>query len=169
VIDIQANTNVIKDIEDELDIILEEAMKELAERVKTDIVESIDKGDDGWLQLSETTKFLTGRDRAHSSGELARSIRAEVDGKTAKIGVLVPKGESGRDMLIAANVAENGAYIQVTEKMRDWFAARGKALRKTTSVIRIPPRPIFAPSSKKIDERIDEIFGDVLDQVVEIL
>jgi hypothetical protein len=146
------------------------AIAELAEDVREELVRSVESGDTSWPPLSETTRFLTGRDRPLvGTGDFVRSIRSQVGDKSASVGVLLPKGETGRDMEAMARVTEGGADIMVTDKMRRWFAAKGRPLRKTTVVIKIPPRPVFNPSVGFIEENIDEIFGEVLDRLVELV
>ncbi len=45
-------------------------------------------------------------------------------------------------------IHENGAVIKVTEKMRAFLHYAGLHLKKTTKIIRIPPRPVYKQSLK---------------------
>jgi hypothetical protein len=167
---VKHNIEDLEDITQELSGLVKSAMKELADDVKKELVESIEKGDTAWPPLSETTRMISGRDKPLvNTGELMRAIQVQAGDKEALVGILIPKGESGKDLETMASVAEGGAYIKVTDKMRTWFAAKGRPLRKTTTVIRVPPRPVFDPKVEFIEGKIDEIFGDVLDNVVELL
>jgi hypothetical protein len=159
----------LNDISGELRPLIKSTMADLAKEVHTGIVDSIAAGDTAWPPLSETTKMISGSDRPFSSGELARSIRTETTDDSAVVGILIPKGDKGNDMEIASNVAESGATIKVTEKMRKFFAAKGRPLRKTTSVIMVPPRPVFSANDEFVEGLVDEKFEEVLDQIVEMI
>jgi hypothetical protein len=167
---VKHNFSKLKNVEDDLKAMVKSSMGKLATEVKTELVDSVESGDTAWPPLSETTRFLTNRDRPMvGTGDFVRSIRTEVTGDKASIGILIPKGEKGQDMEAMARVAEGGAYVRVTEKMRKWFAAKGRPLRKTTSVIYVPPRPVFNPKTEFVEDKIDEIFGNVLNNLVEKL
>ncbi len=94
--------------------------------------------------------------KGHSTplvGEAPGALRASIDFDVPKwsivdIGVLRRRTQPGEDgkpddiMDIAAAVHE-GATIQVTEKMRLFFAAINHPLKATTTVIVIPSRPFL--------------------------
>ena len=166
---IKVSFKPFKDISGELRPLIKSTMADLAKEVHTGIVDSIAAGDSAWPPLSETTRMISGSDRPFSSGEMAKAIRTESDDDSATVGILIPKGDRGQDMEIAAAVAESGATIKVTDKMRKFFAAKGKPLRKTTSVIMVPPRPVFSINDEFVEGLVDEKFEEVLDQIVEMI
>lgn len=147
--------------------VLEPAISHLADDIRDQLIASIDQGRSEWPPLSEVTKWLKGSDQMLvNTGDFKNSIQVEKDGAHALIGVLVPRGSKGQDMELIARVIEGGATIPVTDKMRKWFAAKGKPLRKTTAAIIVPARPIFNPSIRELDDRLDEVFGLYLDKFV---
>lgn len=167
---VKHNIEQLGDIEGDLRSMVKSAMQEIAEDVKDELTMSVERGDTAWPPLSETTRLMTGRDRPLvNTGDFVRAIRTQVGDNHASIGILIPKGETGKDLEVMSRVVEGGAYVKVTDKMRKFFAAKGRPLRKTTSVIYVPPRPVFNPSVGFIEDKLDEIFGEVLDNLVEIL
>lgn len=74
-------------------------------------------------------------------GDLAKSVIIQIE----------RKGKDRVDFLITvekaqqmkANIAETGAVVPVTKRMRNFLAAAGLRLRESTRFITIPPRPVF--------------------------
>lgn len=65
-----------------------------------------------------------------------------------------------------AGIHEYGCHIQVTPKMRAWFARNGYPLKKTTTEIVIPERSFlragFDEHAETVLKEYDELTGDVL-------
>jgi hypothetical protein len=143
------------------------AIDELAKFVRDQLIAYIDQGRSEWPPLSEVTKWIRGgSDKVMSSSEdFKRAIEIEIGDKYAKVGILIPKGSKGQDLETIAKVMEGGAYIPVTDKMRAFFAAKGKPLKPSTTILMVPERPVFNPAIKELDEKVDEIFGKYFDEL----
>lgn len=85
--------------------------------------------------------------------ELKRQLRKL---KRSSIEVGVVGGDS--EMGTIAGVHEFGASINVTDKMRGWFAANGYPLKKETTEIVIPERSFLRTG---FDENVDELVNKV--------
>lgn len=94
--------------------------------------------------------------------ELMRTLRA-LKGKEISVGV--HEGEAELSMIAA--VHEYGVEIQVTDKMRGWFAYSGYPLKATTTVITIPERSFirsgFDENVGKIERKVRELMPAVID------
>lgn len=145
-------------------------LEDLAEVVLVDLKKQIKDGDTAF-PLSELTKAMKQEDgddqRARvETGDFLRAIDKQVEAGKATIGILIPRGSKGQDMEMLARVMEGGATIRVTERMRKWFAAQGKPLRKTTMALRIPPRPVFDPVNDELGKQVDAVVGKYMDQIL---
>ncbi len=78
----------------------------------------------------------------------------------------VEVGATGENAWLAG-IHEYGCHIQVTPKMRAWFARNGYPLKKTTTEIVIPERSFlragFDENAEGIVEMYEDALGDVLD------
>ena len=145
-------------------------LEDLAEVVLVALKDQVKSGDTAF-PLSELTKALKQEDgddqRARvESGDFLRALDKQVEEGKATIGILVPRGSKGEDMEMLARVMEGGATIRVTERMRKWFAAQGKPLRRTTMALKIPPRPVFGVVDDNLGEQIDKVIGKYVDQIL---
>lgn len=145
-------------------------LEELAEVTYVAIKDQVRSGETSF-PLSEMTKWLKQQDgddqRARvETGDFLRAIEKQVEEGKATVGVLVPRGSKGQDMEMIARVMEGGATIAVTERMRKWFAAQGKPLKRTTVALRVPPRPIFSPVGDELGDHVDAVVGKYMDQIL---
>ena len=145
-------------------------LEDLAEVVYVAVKDQVRSGETAF-PLSELTRELKREDgddqRARvETGDLLRAIDKQVEVGKASIGILVPRGSKGQDLEMIARVMEGGATIRVTERMRKWFAAQGKPLKRTTMVLKIPPRPIFDPVSGDLGKHVDAVVGKYLDDIL---
>jgi hypothetical protein len=97
-------------------------------------------------------RHVTIRD-TNNIDRVTRSLR-QLKRKSIKVGVM--GGES--ELAMIAAVHEFGTEIEVTPKMRGWFAANGFPLKKDTTKIVIPERSFLRSG---YDENIDEIVGTI--------
>lgn len=156
----------LSDMVEDLKLASEVGIYTLAHDIHKELVDRIEQGDQSWPPSSEVTKWLKGGEKPLvNSGDFKKAIEIRVDKQTAYVGILSPFGNRGQDMEMIARVIEGGAIIPVTDKMRGWFAARGFPLRKTTAAIIIPARPVFGPSIATLEEKVDEVFGPLLDEI----
>ena len=110
---------------------------------------------------------------------LGKFARYRVDDEGTLVHIDFGKSRKGRPgtmdpkLVHIAKRAEEGDRIQVTEKMRRMWAATkrkrpkgGKvgdqfhALKKSTNVLKVPPRPIFGPVFKKVQPKAGAYFRD---------
>lgn len=89
-----------------------------------------------------------------------RQLR-KMNGKMIKAGVF-----GGGEVEMIAGVHEFGTKINVTPKMRAWFAANGYPLKKETTAITIPERSFLRSG---FDENIDGIFEKLKVLLPEVL
>lgn len=83
-----------------------------------------------------------------------------------EIGIL--SGESDSEILMIAGVHEFGCKIEVTPKMRAWFAYQGYPLKQTTREINIPERSFLRSG---FDASLDDIYHQctrLLDKVIQL-
>lgn len=92
---------------------------------------------------------------------LLRTLR-KLNGTDIQVGV--HEGEAEISMIAA--VHEYGIDIQVTDKMRGWFAYSGYPLKKTTTVITIPERSFIRSG---FDENIDKIERKIRDMMPDVM
>jgi len=140
--------------------------KEAGERLHAKIVGNFQNGRPDWPALSQVTAELKGHAQPLvDSGMLLRNITLTFVGETALVGI--PDGAQypdGTEVDLVASVMEDGAVIRVTERMRNFFAARGFPLRKETEVIMIPARPFFEPAVKELEDELPEILEEVFEK-----
>lgn len=156
---------------EDMRIVQQLVIEDLAEVAYVSLKDQIKSGDAD-VPLSELTQWLKrqeGEDqRARvGSGDLLRAIDKQVEPGKATIGILIPRGSKGQDMEMIARVMEGGATVPVTSRMRKWFAAQGKPLRRTTTYLKIPPRPIFDPVIGEFEEEIDAVVNRYMDRIME--
>ncbi len=65
------------------------------------------------------------------------------------------------------NIHEHGARIRVTPKMRGFLHHIGLHLRKGTSVVVIPPRPVFGPVMDREQDNVMDSFVEMFDELLE--
>ena len=94
------------------------------------------------------------------SGNLARSVRVVVRRQSSRTNFIVTVAPGLET--IKASIAEEGAVLPVTAKMRRFLASRGFRLRKSTSFIAVPARPVF---EKAIDATLPAIEKAIIDQM----
>ena len=86
---------------------------------------------------------------------------AELDGKKVSVGVL-----GGGENAWLASIHEYGCTIEVTPKMRNYLAATGLHLKKTTTHITIPERAFlrtgYDQSKDEIIKKAEAILQDVV-------
>jgi hypothetical protein len=145
------------------------AMEDLAETAKNTILEGLERGREGWAELSDVTKEIKGGSRLFvDSGSFMRSIGTWKEGKRWFAGITPgAKGDEGQDLEVVGAVQEGGAFVPVSDAMRAFFAARGFPLRGDTKFVRIPARPWFAPAVREFEERIEEELSPWVDDVLE--
>jgi hypothetical protein len=154
-----------------LRVIQQLILEDLAEIAYVSLRTQIETGDTAF-PLSEMTKWLREKEgkglRARvSTGDFLRALEKNVEEGKATVGILVPRGAKGQDMEMLARVMEGGATVPVTQRMRKWFAAQGKPLKRTTVALKIPPRPIFDPVLGELEDKIDEVVNRYMDQILE--
>lgn len=162
----KASPSFERDIND----LMHKLAEDFADFIFQRIMSYLESGRPDWPALSEVTKQLKGHDKILvGSGDYKRSIKTEVEGNRARVGILTPRGPSGQDMELIAKVIEGGATIPVTEKMRKWLASRGVFLRKTTMFITIPPRPVFNSAMDEYEDilnaKLSKFLTDALEKV----
>lgn len=141
-----------------------EVVATLSESLYDIIMESFRTPRDWWPRLSAITVAMKGHDKVLTdSGDFMRSIKRRVIGHIATVGVLTPIGPKGQDLELIAKVFSGGAVIRVTEKMRRFFAVKGMPLRRSTSIIRVPPRPVFEPAADDLDKEAKRVVGPMID------
>lgn len=86
----------------------------------------------------------------NNTNRVLRSLR-QIDRSNIKIGMVGPVDS---ELVMIASVHEFGTEIQVTDKMRAWFAANGYPLKASTTKIVIPERSFLRSG---YDENVDEI------------
>lgn len=160
------------------------AAHDFGQQLYDEIMKWLDSGKQDWPRLSDVTTMLraarnekntpgAGEDIPQygsqqplvDKGSFKRAIQLEKDDAGAVVGILIPKGENGKDMEMIARIIEGGASIPVTDKMRSFLAAKGIHLRKTTRVLVVPARPLFNPAADLLDENLDkwmEPYEDVI-------
>lgn len=90
---------------------------------------------------------ITIRD-TNNTERLLRALN-KIGGTNIKVGLF-----GGGDIVMIGAVHEYGVDINVTPKMRAWFAYQGYPLKKDTTVIHIPERSFLRSG---FDENIEEI------------
>jgi hypothetical protein len=124
------------------------------------------------------TKIRQGGDPSHPLAPATISLRAH--------GGTTPLNDTGK-MLAAAAVSfdyegvtlyyddpevasyaspnEYGAHVKVTPAMRAYLAAQGMPLKKTTTVIVVPPRPVLGPATEDTLDVAVDIIEDELEKL----
>jgi len=97
-----------------------------------------------------------------NTGRLLDSLQ-QLGAKRTNVGVF---GADDSELVMIAAVHEFGTEIQVTDKMRGWFAANGYPLKKETTKIVIPERSWLRSG---YDENIDAITNKVQELLPEVL
>jgi len=102
-----------------------------------------------------------------NTGRLLDSLQ-QLGAKRINVGVF---GADDSELVMIAAVHEFGTEIQVTDKMRGWFAANGYPLKKETTVIKIPERSwLRSGYDENIDaiaNKVQELLPDVLDNNID--
>jgi hypothetical protein len=93
---------------------------------------------------------------------IKRNLR-DLDRKSINVGLT---GSADSELVMIAGVHEFGTEIQVTDKMRKWFAANGFPLKKSTTKIVIPERSFLRSG---YDENIDDIADKIEELVPQVL
>ena len=79
-------------------------------------------------------------------------------------------GSDDADMVMIAAVHEYGTEINVTPRMRGWFAANGYPLKKTTTKIVIPERSFlrsgYDENINDITRKVEQLLPNVLESKV---
>ena len=151
------------------------AAHDFGQRLYDEIMKWLESGKQDWPRLSDMTILLRAAKKEKNtpgagedipqrgsqqplvdSAAFKRAVQLEKDDAGAVVGILIPKGENGKDMEMIARIIEGGATIPVTDKMRKFLAAKGIHLRKTTRVLVVPARPLFNPAADLLDENIAE-------------
>lgn len=155
---------------------LVEATHDFGQRVYDKLHSDLESGRPDWKPLSDATVILRGERNAArgvpaskeytepkgstrplvDSGAFKRAIELEQDQDSSRVGILIPTGEDGQNLEMISQIMENGAAIRVTERMRRYLSAQGINLRRTTTVIIVPPRPLFGPNIDDVEEHLNE-------------
>lgn len=100
--------------------------------------------------------------------ELTANLK-KLGANTIEVGVF---GSDDADMVMIAGVHEYGTEIQVTPRMRGWFAANGYPLKKTTTKIVIPERSYlrsgYDENIDNITRKVERLLPDVLENKVNV-
>lgn len=153
---------------DGIDRVASEIVGEVADTMHYHAVGGILNTRSTWPPLHPMTVAMKGFDKPLiHKGDFLRSIQVEKDGKEAYVGVMTSKGSRGQDLGMIAAICESGATIPVSDKMRGWFSAQGFPLKNTTAVIKIPPRPVFAPAVEETVDDLDAILQRHVNDLVE--
>lgn len=99
------------------------------------------------------------------TGDFKNAIDMHIEPDRVVVGMLTPVGPKGQDMWMIARIMEGGATIPVSEKMRGWMAARGVPLKRETTAIHIPPRPLFRPASDVLSNNLDKIIVKAMNKM----
>jgi hypothetical protein len=87
----------------------------------------------------------------------------ELNRTRVEVGVFAAEGDF---ILMIANVHEYGVQIEVTDKMRKWFAWQGYPLRKDTAHINIPERSYiragFDENKAALEKKVNELLPQVI-------
>jgi len=158
-------------LHEELGLVAQLVIEDLADLAYVTIVETLEQQKNAFPPLSAVTQWFRQKQGKSTrtridTGDFLRGIQQEIRDKYALVGMLVPRNSKGDDMEMIAKIMEGGATIRVTSKMRRWFAAQGKPLRKSTMFLHIPPRPVFAAAEAEIDAEVDKVVGKYLDQML---
>ena len=97
-----------------------------------------------------------------NTGRLLDSLQ-QLEAKRINVGVF---GADDSELVMIAAVHEFGTEIQVTDKMRGWFAANGYPLKKETTKIVIPERSWLRSG---YDEGIDSIASEIEQLLPDVL
>ncbi len=97
-------------------------------------------------------------------GDLINSLTIEVS-EDASFGVGIPVGARNRygiDINLIAAGMEKGYTINVTDRLRNYFAAQGRPLKKSTTHLDVPARPFLEPVLKQCEDQIVKIYADAI-------
>lgn len=92
---------------------------------------------------------MTSKDTSNVKA-LTESLK-KLGGSSIEVGIF---GSDDSELVMIGRVHEYGTTINVTPKMRGWFAGNGYPLKKTTTQIKIPERSYLRSG---FDENIDDI------------
>lgn len=135
-----------------------QAGKRVAENLQVKVLELYRTGVSGHKEIhwfTQLTRTGGGGPPLYDTGTMAESVQifAVKVGKLLHFAVGFEPGELGD----RAGRFEVGTQIRVTDKMRAYLHSVGFHLRDSTTVLVIPPRPVFLPAwlaSKNENERI---------------
>jgi hypothetical protein len=146
----------------------QKAIQQLAEAGRDFIVRGIRDTRESWDDLNDITQQLKGKDDLLvDSGSFVESMTVWQVGKRWYAGLPEgAKGSKGQDLTIVGIVHENGATVPVTDKMRNFFLARGVPLRQETKYLIIPPRPWFEPANEELNEYANEVLAPFMDELI---
>jgi hypothetical protein len=99
---------------------------------------------------------------SNNTDRLIRNLN-QLERKKLKIGVF---GSDDAELVMIAGVHEYGVEINVTPKMRAWFAANGYPLKKETTKITIPERSFLRSG---YDENVNDIVDKIEDLLPQVL
>ena len=161
------------------------ALRGIGYEIRGEMKKFIQSGGDGWKPLSPLTKKFrqnkTGKwsRKANNNSplfNLGKFTRYSLDDSGNSVSIFMGKNKKGKADKFLQNVAERaefGKRIAVTKKSRRHIAAtrngRQKnaqlgedyfALKKTTTQIEFPKRPIFAPVFRKVAPKVPKWFRD---------
>lgn len=140
--------------------------EEYKEEVQRRYRDSSDK-----VQLHPITRILApGGGPLFQTGQLHDSVSVQpAKSRPGKINITVRPDpqthHSGEDIMTIADRMENGDEILVTSKIRRIFAANGFPLKRTTTVLVVPPRPVWGPALQTLGA-IDGISGRIIQAIL---
>lgn len=98
--------------------------------------------------------------------QLTDSLK-KLGGSSIEVGIF---GADDSELVMIGRVHEYGTTINVTPKMRGWFAGNGYPLKKTTTQIKIPERSFlrsgYDENIDDINRKVQQLFPDVLEHKV---
>ena len=102
-------------------------------------------------------------------GDLINSFTFEVDELQGSFWVGIKDGTTnseGVDLNMIARIMELGVTLNVTERMRAYFASQGRPLKKETTHLEVPARPFLEPVFNKLKPVILNNYIDAIDRVL---
>ncbi len=158
--------NRIPQLKHALPAITDKTAERTGQLVEAKIIEKIDRSDPSWAKLSSFTIEQKKSSKAWvDTGELRSLItyKVSVKGKAYHVQVGIFSGEKA----MIATVLEFGATINVTPKMRAYLHHIGMHLRKSTTTIRIPPRPLFRAVFDEEKGNLESIIEKILTKEIQ--
>lgn len=107
-------------------------------------------------------KYVSIKDNQRKIKKSLRNLE-KLYGSKLKIGVV---GEDNSEQVMIASVHEFGIRIQVTDKMRGWFAWKGYPLNPKTTEIKIPERSYIRKTFDSKKDKIREAGNEMIVKVV---